>query len=134
LNAIAPRRRLEELKSAFKEQLVVCNDLRHTQVVLAEISETLQELPQLRESEHHLQGVEKNLLKGFRKQIKEIDLLDISRRIRRMWKSLQAESSANGELDPRVLKAAEEAYRVARQPQRWMIAAQASTIHLPWEL
>src|SRR5512138_1577832 len=65
LNSISPRPRLEKLNRAFKDQVVEFNDLRDTQVILAEVSESIQELPQLQEFEHYLQDVEKRLLKAL---------------------------------------------------------------------
>src|SRR6185295_15395910 len=47
LNSIAARPRLQKLNRAFKDQLNEFDDLRDTQVILAELSETIQELPQL---------------------------------------------------------------------------------------
>src|SRR3990172_6463306 len=47
LNSISPRPRLQKLNHAFKDQLDEFDDLRDTQVILAEVSETIQELPQL---------------------------------------------------------------------------------------
>src|SRR5574339_678134 len=45
LNSISPRPRLQKLNRAFKDQLDEFDDLRDTQVILAEISETVQEVP-----------------------------------------------------------------------------------------
>jgi CHAD domain-containing protein len=67
LNCISPRPRLQKLNRAFKDQLDEFDDLRDTQVILAEISETLQELPQLQEFQNYLQDIEKSLLKTLRK-------------------------------------------------------------------
>ncbi len=129
LNSISPRPRLEKLNRAFKDQLVEFNDLRDTQVVLAEISEALQELPQLQEFEHYLQGVEKRLLKSLRKKLKVIDIFEVSRRIRRMRESLKAEASLNGELVLQVLQTVDDAYLITQQRRKWINPAQASTIH-----
>ncbi len=129
LNSLSPRPRLERLNRAFKDQLVEFNDLRDTQVVLAEISEVLEELPQLQEFEHYLQDVEKSLLKALRKKLKVIDLFDVSKRIRRMRESLKAEANLNGELILQTLQAVDEEYLVAKQRQKWINPAQASTIH-----
>src|SRR5215208_81270 len=96
LNSISPRPRLEKLNRAFRDQLNEFDDLRDTQVILAEISETVQELPQLQEFEEYLQGIERGLLKTLRKKLKVIDLFDVSKGIRRMRESLKAES--NGDL------------------------------------
>src|SRR5512140_1546036 len=58
LNSMSPRPRLEKLNRAFKDQLEEFDDLRDTQVVLAEISEALQELPQLQDFDTYLEDVE----------------------------------------------------------------------------
>src|SRR5215213_10911354 len=70
LNSISPRPRLQRLNRAFKDQLDEFDDLRDTQVVLAEISETVQELPQLQGFQDYLQGTETRLLKTLRKKLK----------------------------------------------------------------
>ncbi len=129
LNSISPRPRLERLNRAFKDQLVEFNDLRDTQVVLAEISEVLEELPQLQGFEHYLQDVEKSLLKTLRKKLKVIDLFDVSKRIRRLRESLKAEANLNGELILQTLQAVDDAYLITKQRQKWINPAQASTIH-----
>src|SRR5919205_4680538 len=63
LNSISPRPRLQKLSHAFKEQLDEFDELRDTQVILAELSETQKELPQLGEFATYLQEVETGLLK-----------------------------------------------------------------------
>ena len=127
LNSISPRPRLEKLNHAFKDQLEEFDDLRDTQVVLAEISEVLQELPQLQTFKDYLQGVEKDLLKILRKKLKVIDLFDVSKRIRRMRESLKRES--NGELEAQILQAVDDVFLITKQRQNWINPAQANTIH-----
>jgi CHAD domain-containing protein len=127
LNSISPRPRLQKLNRAFKDQLDEFDDLRDTQVILAEISETLQELPQLQEFQGYLQGVEKSLLKALRKKLKVIDLFDVSKRIRRLRESLKAES--NGDLVSQILQAVDDAFLITKQRQNWINPAQAATIH-----
>ena len=95
LNTISPRPRLQRLNHAFKEQLEEFDSLRDTQVILAELSETLQELPQLGEFYSYLQEVEKELLKTLRKKLKVIDLFDVSKAIRRMQESLKTETDSH---------------------------------------
>jgi len=46
LNYISPRPRLQKLNRAFKDQLDEFDQLRDTQVILGDNSETLQELPE----------------------------------------------------------------------------------------
>ena len=53
LNSISPRPRLQKLIRAFKNQLNVFDDLRDTQVILAELSGIIHELPQLQDFQKH---------------------------------------------------------------------------------
>lgn len=127
LNSVSSRPRLEKLNHAFKDQLGEFDDLRDTQVVLAEVSEALQELPQLQVFKDYLQEVEKSLLKTLRKKLKVIDLFDVSKRIRRMRESLKRAS--NDELKTQILQAVEDVFLLTKQRQRWINPAQANTIH-----
>lgn len=127
MNSISPRPRLQKLKRYFKDQLDEFDGLRDTQVILAEISETLQELPQLQEFQDHLQSVEKSLLKTLRKKLKVIDLFDVSKRIRRLRESLKTDSS-----DDLVLKtsqAVDDAFLITKRRRDWVNPAQATSIH-----
>ena len=127
LNSISPRPRLQKLNRAFKDQLDEFDDLRDTQVILAEISETLQELPQLQKFQDHMQTVEKGLLKTLRKKLKVIDLFDVSKRIRRMRESLKTES--NSDLVLQILQVVDDAFLITKQRENWINPAQAATIH-----
>ena len=127
LNSISPRPRLQKLRRAFKDQLDEFDDLRDTQVILAEISETLQELPQLEPFQDHLQGIEKKLLKTLRKKLKVIDLFEVSKRIRGMRESLKTEPDP--ELVLQVFQTVDEAFLVTKRRLTWVNPAQATTIH-----
>ncbi len=127
LNYVSPRPRLLKLNHAFKEQLDEFDDLRDTQVILADISETLHELPQLHEFQSYLQEVEKNLLRNLRKKLKVIDLFDVSKRIRRMHESLKKELDTNLILP--VLQAVDDAFLTTKQRQKWINPAASATIH-----
>src|SRR6266487_2305163 len=130
LNSISPRPRLEKLNRAFRDQLDEFDGLRDTQVILAEISETIQELPQLQVFQDYLQGVEKDLLKTLRKKLKVIDLFDVSKRIRRMRGSLKTQS--NDDLVSQIFQAVDDEFLIVKQRQNWINPAQASTIHRVW--
>ncbi len=127
LNYISPRPRLQKLNRAFKEQLDEFDQLRDTQVILAELSETLQELPQLQQFHTYLEEVEKGLLKTLRKKLKVIDLFDVSKRIRRIRESLKTESESHLALT--VLQAVDDAFLTTKQRQNWITPAAATTIH-----
>jgi CHAD domain-containing protein len=127
LNSIAARPRLQKLNRAFKGQLDEFDDLRDTQVILAELSETIQELPQLQKFQYHLQVVEEDLLKTLRKKLKVIDLFDVSKRIRKTRESLKTNSDE--ELALQTLQAVDHAFLVTKQRHSWIDSAQPATIH-----
>ncbi|MCI0554916.1 MAG: CHAD domain-containing protein [Anaerolineae bacterium] len=127
LNSISPRPRLQKLNRAFKDQLDEFDDLRDTQVILAEISETIQELPQLQKFQYHLQSVEEDLLKALRKKLKVIDLFDVSKRIRKTRESLEAKN--DDELALQTIQAVDDAFLITKQRHGWIDSAQPATIH-----
>lgn len=127
MNSISPRPRLQKLSRSFKDQLDQFDDLRDTQVILAEISETIQELPQLQGFQEHLRSVEKKLLKTLRKRLRVIDLFEVSKRVRRMRESLKGDSS--GELALQTLRAVDDAFQITRRRRSWVNPVQAASIH-----
>lgn len=127
LNSIAPHPRLRKLCRALKTQLDAFDDLRDTQVMLAEISETIQELPQLEKLQRHLERIERGLLKDLRKKIKNLDLKEITRRVRKVRESLKAEERV-GFAAP-VLGSVDDAFLVARQRYERVDPARPVTIH-----
>ena len=127
MNSISPRPRLQKLNRYFKDQLDEFDELRDTQVILAEISETLGELPQLQEFQDHLQSGEKRLLKSLRKKLKVIDLFDVSKRIRRLRESLKI--NASNDLVPQTFQAVDDAFLLTKRRRDRVNPAQATSIH-----
>lgn len=127
LNSISPRPRLQKLNRAFKNQLDEFDDLRDTQVMLAEFSGTVQELPQLQKLQEHLQTVEADLLKSLRKKIKKFDLDEISQRMKKTRTSI--EPNEQDDPLPQILQAVDDAYLLTRQRYSWIDPAQPATIH-----
>ena len=127
LNSISPRQRLQKLARAFKEQLDAFDDLRDTQVILAEISEILHELPALDEFQKQLQADELKMLRVLRKRLRKWEIAEIARRIDKTRLSL--ESSPDADLESQILQAVDDAYLLARQRLEWVDPARSSTIH-----
>ena len=127
MNSISPHPRQQKLNRYFKGQLDEFDELRDTQVILAEISETLRELPQLQAFQDHLQSGEKRLLKSLRKKLKVIDLFDVSKRIRRLRESLKTDSSNN--LVLQTFQAVDAAFLITKRRRDWVNPAQATSIH-----
>jgi CHAD domain-containing protein len=127
LNSISPRPRLKKLSRAFKDQLDEFDDLRDTQVILAEISEILQELPQLHDFQKHLQFSEERLLRTLRKKIKILETSEITKRIRKTHESI--EGQMNSELKSQLMQAVEDAFLRVKQRYSLVDLARPATIH-----
>jgi len=127
LNSIAPRPRLRKLSRALKGQLDEFDDLRDMQVMLAEISETISELPELEKFQKHLERIEKSLLRDLRKRIKNLDLKEVTRRVRKIRESLKAGTEVD--FAAPILGSVDEAFLVARQRYERVDPVHPATIH-----
>jgi CHAD domain-containing protein len=127
LNFIEPRPRLRKLSSAIKSQLDEFDDLRDTQVMLAEISETIHELPELEKFYRHLERVEKKLLKDLRKKIKNLDLKEVTRRVRKTRGTLNDDAKADF-AEP-IIRSVDDAFLVVIQRYEQIDPVRPSTIH-----
>jgi CHAD domain-containing protein len=127
LNSLEPRPRLQKLTRAFKEQLDEFDDLRDTQVILAEISEILHEIPQLQEFQKHLRFSEEKMLRVLRKKIKRMEMTEVTRRIRKTHESFGSEPLED--FTPQILQAVDDAYLLTRQRLAWVDPARSTTIH-----
>jgi CHAD domain-containing protein len=127
LNSISPRPRLKKLKRAFKDQLDEFDDLRDTQVILAELSELLQKLPQLHDFQKHLQSSEERLLRSLRKKIKGLRTSEITKRICKTHEAIEAE--LNEHLHSQLLQAVDDAFLRVRQRYNLVDITRPATIH-----
>lgn len=126
LNSITPRPRYQKIVRAFKEQLDEFDDLRDTQVILAEISETLHELPELAGFQRSQQALEEKLLRGLRKQVRKFSLTELSRRIRKTHVAIQSDAD---DLESQILQAVDDAFLLTRQRLAWVDLSRPATIH-----
>jgi len=127
LNSISPRPRLQKLIRVFKEQLDEFDDLRDTQVMLAEISEIIHELPQLHDFQRHLQFTEERLLRMLRKKIKKLEISETTKRIRKTHETITTET--NSDLKSQVIQAIDDVYLITRQRHGRVDLARSATIH-----
>lgn len=127
LNSVEPRPRLRKLNRALKTQLDEFDELRDTQVMLAEISETVHELPGLEPLRSHLERVERRSLKDLRKKLRKLDLKEVARRIRKAHDSLTAEEKAD--IAAPILQSVDDAFLIARQRLDRVAPSQPATIH-----
>ena len=127
LNSIAPRPRLRKIIRAFKEQLDEFDDLRDTQVILAEISETVQELPELQAFQKHEQLIEEKLLRTLRKEIKETNINELTKRIHKTHDAI--ENEIDEDLEAAIMQAVDDAYLITKQRLGWVDLARPASIH-----
>jgi len=109
LRVITPHPRLKKIRAALKEQLDEFDSLRDTQVMLAEISETIEKLPALKPFQKELQKRERRLLREAEEIIEELKSSGIARRLEKVRTSL-TESGSGAELDGLLLRAVDESY------------------------
>jgi CHAD domain-containing protein len=127
LSSVLPHPRLQKLIRAFKDQLDEFDDLRDTQVILAELSEILQDLPQMRAFQKHLQYSEERMLRALRKKIKKLETSEMSKRVRKTHESVKAE--VNGELESQIMQAVDDAFLRVKQRNSGVNVARSATIH-----
>jgi CHAD domain-containing protein len=127
LNALSPRPRPKKLTRAFKDQLDEFNELRDTQVMLAELSEILQGLPQLYGFQKHLQFTEARLLRNLRKRIKGLESSEVSKRILKTHEYI--EKGAYRDSRPQIIQAVDDVYLIIRQRLDWVNPSRSVTIH-----
>jgi CHAD domain-containing protein len=111
----------------LKEQLDEFDDLRDTQVILAEISETVHELPELHTFQKRQQLLEDKLLRTLQKKIKKYNINELSKRIRKTHDVIKAD--ADDDLESQILQAVDDAFLTTRQRLGWVDLARPVTIH-----
>jgi len=127
LNSVSPQPRLEKMARAFKGQLDEFDTLRDTQVILAELSGILPELPQLEEFDTHLRSLENQMLQDLHTKLKNRKTSQMEDWIRKTQKSL--ETGTSDDLESLILDAVDDAFLVVRQRLSWVDLARSSTIH-----
>jgi CHAD domain-containing protein len=88
LRAIDPQPRLQQLRRLFKNQLDGLDELRDTQVMLAEISEAIATLPEIEPLGKYLQKREKRLLKTVEQEVRALKNSAISKHIEKIQQDL----------------------------------------------
>jgi CHAD domain-containing protein len=127
LNSISPRPRLRKLSRAIKDKLNGFDDLRDTQVMLVEISEMIKELPQLKQFQGYLEHIEETELKDLRKELKNSDLTDVARRIRKTRESLTGKEEIDSAAV--ILQSVDDAFLVTKQRYERIDRLQPASIH-----
>lgn len=127
LNSISPRPRLQKLIRVFKDQLDEFDTLRDTQVILAELSEIVQEFPQLQGFQKHLRSTEERMLRMLRKKIRKLETSETTSRIRKTHESI--ETWAEDKLGTQIMQAVDDAFLRTKQRYGSIELTRPATIH-----
>jgi CHAD domain-containing protein len=127
LHAVMQEPKIKKMRRILKGELDDLDDLRDTQVLLADISETIHEAPFLRPFREYLQNKEKKLLRAAHKEIKSLKLAVLSKRIKKLGQSLG--EFRQSDLDANLFSAVDEAYTIVNQRYALVDQSQPATIH-----
>ncbi len=123
-----PSPRLQKTRRFLKDQIDDLDDLRDAQVMLVEVSETIESFPDLKPFEIHVQEREKHLLRLARKQINALKLSEFKKRIEKIGKSLK-KRTVEENYHARLYQALDNVYLRTMQAFAQVDASQPSTIH-----
>jgi CHAD domain-containing protein len=127
LRMIIPNPGIQKMRRNLKDQLDDLDDLRDTQVLLADISETIHEIPILKPFQEYLQHKEKKLLHAAHKEIKSLKTESLSKRIKKINRVL--ETLQQVDLDVSLFSAVDQAFTIVNQRYVLVDAGQPATIH-----
>ncbi len=128
LRDIAPDLRLQKLNRSIKDELGSFNELRDTQVMLVEISESIESLPALAALQTFLLKREKRLLKTARQQVRNFKARAVSARLEKLRASL-TDLSASPDLPARLLDSADDAFQTVTRRYTAIDPAAPASIH-----
>jgi CHAD domain-containing protein len=114
LRAVTSQPRLKDLRRAFKEQLDSLDELRDTQVMLAEISKTIESLPDLACLQKILRKREKRLLKAAERDVRGLKVNAIAASVKKVRTGL-LEAAFSQDLTTRLLTTVDEAFLTVTQ-------------------
>jgi len=123
-----PHSRVQKVRRALKDQLDSLDDLRDTQVMLVEVSESMADFPDLKSFEEHLLKREKKLMRKARKEVESLAIAGLKKRIERSGESLE-ENLQGEDWTARLLSAGDQAYARAVQAFGQIEADMPASIH-----
>lgn len=127
--ALDPHPRLQKMRRLLRDQLNDLDDLRDVQVMLVEVSESIDRFLDLKPFDVHLQEREKHLLRSARKQVNSLSLSELKKRIEKIRDSLRNRIMEET-FHVQVLQAVDNVYLRTTQAFIQVDASQPSTIHL----
>lgn len=128
--ALAPHPRIKKVRRELNDMIEELDELRDVQVMLVEISENLDALPELKVFQKSLKKREAKLLRSAYKHIKQNGLSEMSARIKKIRESLVELEETKAELfESQLFEVIDNAYASAEQAYGQVDAALPSSIH-----
>jgi CHAD domain-containing protein len=129
LRTVFPHPKILKMRRVFKNRLNNLNDLRDTQVMLMDVSETLAELPELAPFHNYLAKREKRLLKSANKNIKSYKSTSLRKRIDSTRKTLLKKKINKNLKKEDLLQVVDDTYKTAMRRFRRIDSEQPATVH-----
>jgi CHAD domain-containing protein len=118
---------IKKTRRVLKDQLDALDDLRNTQVLLADMSEVIHETPAMQPFQEYLQHKEKKSLRAARKEIRSLKVASLAKRIQKLNQTIKAVKQTD--LGTSLFSVVDEAYAVVNQRYALVDPAQPATIH-----
>jgi len=128
VRTLDPQPRVQKARRFLKDQLDELDELRDVQVMLVEVTENIQGLPQLGLFQNHLQKRETRLLRVARKKIRASRPTDVKKRIIKVRGTF--EKQTHGKVfSTRLLHAMDNAYARVMQAYAEMSVQDTASMH-----
>lgn len=127
LRSIIPHNRIQKIRRELKDQLDDLDDLRDTQVLLADVSEHIQEHPELKSFQEHLLKEEKHFMRLTRKLVRAREHKRLNKRVEKTQNSVQ--ELPEDTLTLQMIAAADESFSRVIQAYFAMDAQNTASIH-----
>jgi CHAD domain-containing protein len=118
---------IKKARRVMKDQLDQLDELRNTQVLLADLSESIVDTPMLRSFQEYLQKKERKLLRTTRKEIKSMQTASVAKRIKQLEQAIGDLDLAS--LDTSLFSVVDEAFAIVMQRYALVDPSLPSTIH-----
>lgn len=128
LQALAPQPALQKLRKRLKAQLDNFDKLRDTQVMLLEVADNLDSLPELAAYYRYLQLTEQRLLAQIPSLLQQQDTAGLQQLMENACQQLQ-DAFGKKPLKPPILSAIDTCYRTALERYRQIDPARPDTLH-----
>lgn len=114
IRSLVPHKRIQQIRRTLKDRLDDLDDLRDTQVLLADASEFMHEIPDLKRVQEHWLEEEKRLMRHTRKLVRAGDIKSLTKRIEKV-RELVRDLPEEKNIADQILSTVDEAYvRVTR--------------------